>query len=174
MSLIKRRVRQAGVYFVTAKTWQGRRLFANPERAKTLLDRILGCRDRGFYQLHAFVIMPDHFHAMITPAEQTTLERALQMIKGGSSYELHRENASRFPVWQKGFHDRWIRDGQEYRTRKNYLEQNPVRAGLAPRAEAYSLTSPSGNFSLDASRFDPEEGTSGAEARGSGASERRA
>ena len=154
MGRIKRRVRQAGVYFVTAKAWQRRPIFAKPSPAEILLEQILNCRNRGFYKLHAFVVMPEHFHALLTPGDQTTLEKTMQMIKGGSAYEIRKRLAYRWPVWQAGYHDRWIRDTEEYRTRKRYIEMNPVQARLATEANAYPLSSANGRFQLDPSQFD--------------------
>lgn len=154
MGRIKRRVRQAGVYFVTAKTWQRRPLFAKQGPAKILLEQILDCRARGFYKLHAFVVMPEHFHALLTPGEETTLEKAMQMIKGGSSYRVRKELNYKFPVWQEGYHDRWIRSEEEYKTRCEYIERNPVVAGLAESPEQYLLSSASREFVLDKSQFE--------------------
>ena len=139
---------------MTTHTWQRRQLFAKPEPARILLEQILECRHRGFYKLHAFVVMPEHFHALLTPGEEASLERAMQMIKGGSGYKIRRALAYRFPVWQPGFHDRWIRDAQEYATRKRYIEQNPVQARMVEKAEDFALSSANGKFALDPSRFD--------------------
>ena len=86
MGRIKRRVKQAGVYFVTARTWESRLLFAKDGPAEILMEQIVSCRERGFYKLHAFVVMPDHIHVLMTPGEDTTIEKAVQMIKGGSSH----------------------------------------------------------------------------------------
>jgi putative transposase len=44
--------------------------------------KLLEYRDEGHYQLQAFVLMPDHFHMLLTPSDTTTLERAVQLIKG--------------------------------------------------------------------------------------------
>jgi putative transposase len=86
MAHIVRRVRQLGVYFVSSRVWQSRPLFQKPETAKILIEQVLDCRKRGFYKLHGFVVMPDHFHAQFTPAEGQSLEKAKQMIKGGSAH----------------------------------------------------------------------------------------
>jgi putative transposase len=85
---IARRVRQAGVYFVTTNTWQKHPLFINTELANIVVEQILSCRDRGFYKLHAFAVMPDHLHVLLTPSEATTIEKAMQMIKGGSAHRM--------------------------------------------------------------------------------------
>ena len=154
MSRIARRVRQAGVYLITSQTWQRRTLFSKPEAAQILLEQILECRERGFYKLHAFVIMPDHIHGLLTPSDSTTIEKAMQMIKGGSAHRIRREFPSRFPVWQGGFHDRWVRDEAEYVRLKNYIDQNPEEDLLAERSGDYGLGSACRRYLQDPSRFD--------------------
>jgi putative transposase len=162
MTHMVRRVRQAGVYFVTSRTWQSRALFKKPEIAQILLEQLLNCRDRGFYKLHPFVIMPDHFHALITPSEQTSLEKAMQMIKGGSSHRIKQQLNYSSPIWQEGLHDRWIRDASEYQERSDYIRANPVTAKLVGTPEQYPFSSACGNYVLDPSQY--ERRTSGAEA----------
>ncbi len=120
MSRLARRVRQPGVYFVTTDTWGRRQIFLKPEPAKIVSEQILECRERGFYRLHAFVVMPEHLHILLTPGEETSLERAVMMIKGGSSFKIRKELLYISPVWMSGYHDRWIRDAHEYRIRKQY------------------------------------------------------
>lgn len=154
MGRIARRVRQAGVYFVTTDTWQRRAIFTKAGPAQILLDQILNRRERGLYRLHAFVIMPNHLHLMLTPGENTTLEKAMQMIKGGSAHRIGKELEYQFPVWHAGFHDRWVRDAKEYRGILRYIDENPVEAGIADSAKEYPWGSASGGFALDASRFD--------------------
>jgi putative transposase len=163
MSLIARRVKQPGIYFVTTDTWQRQRIFIQPRAAEIVIDQLLDCRERGFFKLHAFALMPEHLHVLITPNRETSLEKAVQMIKGGSAFRIGKELNSRFPVWHTGFHDRWIRDAKEYRIRKQYIEQNPVKARLAETPSDYALGSASGQFPLDVCAFDA--GTSRAKAR---------
>ena len=97
--------------------------------------------------------MPNHFHALLTPGEQSTLEKAMQMIKGGSAYEIGKRLGCRLPVWQSGFHDRWIRNAEEYASRKRYIELNPVTAKLVDEGQEYRFSSANGNFRLDRSQF---------------------
>jgi len=155
---IIRRVRQAGVYFVTTDTWQKHPLFINTALADIVVEQILSCRDRGFYKVHAFVLMPDHLHVLLTPGATTTVEKAMQMIKGGSSHRMSLERPNKFPIWHTGFHDRWMRDAEEYRGSKRYIEQNPVEAKLVERSEDYVFSSANGKYVLDLSRFDEVRG----------------
>jgi putative transposase len=154
MSRIARRVKQPGVYFVTTDTWQRRKLFQKAELAKIVLEQIFECRKRGFYKLHAFVLMPEHLHMLITPGEEASLEKALMMIKGGSSFRIGKELNYKFPIRLSGYHDRWIRDIAEYRIRKQYIELNPVKAQLAEKAVDYSAGSASGKYEMDPCEFD--------------------
>jgi REP-associated tyrosine transposase len=72
---IPRRVRQAGVYFVTTDTWERHALFINNILAGIVVEQIISCRDRGFYKLHAFALMPEHLHILLTPGDETTIEK---------------------------------------------------------------------------------------------------
>jgi putative transposase len=155
---IARRVRQAGVYFATTDTWERHALFVNTSLANIVVEQIAACRDRGFYKLHAFVLMPDHLHVLITLAETTTIEKAVQMIKGGSAHRMGIERPQPFPIWHRGFHDRWIRDLDQFQAAKLYIEQNPVKARLAESAESYPWSSSAGQIVLDPSRYDEPRG----------------
>jgi putative transposase len=104
--------------------------------------------------LHSFVVMPEHLHVLMTPGEETSIEKALQMIKGGASFKIRKEVNYRSPIWHSGYHDRWIRDVHEYRIRKQYIELNPVKAGLSEKRADYPLGSASRNFQMDACEFD--------------------
>jgi putative transposase len=120
-----------------------------PQVAEILVQRILACRDKGAYQLHEFVVMPNHFHLLLTPGEATSLEKAVQLIKGGSSHEIHQQTGNKMEIWQVGFHDWTIRDGEDYSTKVGYIQMNPVQAHLVERPEDWPFGSACGKFFLD-------------------------
>jgi putative transposase len=155
---IARRVRQAGVYFVTTDTWERYALFINTVFAGIVVEQIVSCRDRGFYKLHAFALMPEHLHLLLTPGDDTTVEKAVQMIKGGSAHRIGIERPQQFPIWHRGFHDRWIRDAEQFRNAKSYIEQNPVKANLVEAAREYMWSSANGKVVLDLSRYESASG----------------
>jgi len=93
--------------------------------------------------------MPNHFHLLVTPGETTTLEKAVQLIKGGSSHQIHLERGNKMEIWQKGFHDWTIRDAGDYRAKVEYIRMNPVRARLVTRTEEWVFGSASGSYPLD-------------------------
>ncbi len=144
-----RLISPAGTYFVTFSTWQCRRLFVVEPFARLLLKTIYGYRRAGKFQLHAFVLMPEHVHLLFTPANDVTLERAVQLIKGGYSHAFGQEFGKHKEVWQRGFTDHRIRDGADFERHREYIHRNPVAARLAEGAE-YRYCSAYPGFKLDA------------------------
>ena len=136
-------------YFVTTKTWQSRELFRVSENAEILVRCILDCRDRGAYLLHEFVVMPNHLHLLLTPADNTSLEKAMQLIKGGSSHEIHRQRGHKMQIWQPGFHESTVRDAADFQARRLYVHNNPVAAHLVREAVDWPYSSASDRFALN-------------------------
>jgi putative transposase len=131
---------------VTSATWQRRPLFLNERWARLLIDTLYHYRGSA-YLLHEFVIMPDHFHILLTP--KTSLEKAVQFIKGGFSYRAKKELNSSMEVWQKGFSDHRARDAADYVLHVDYIRQNPVRKHLSERVEEYPYSSSVAGIELD-------------------------
>jgi putative transposase len=103
--------------------------------ARLLVDVLMHYRKHEKYLLHEFVLMPDHFHLLITPTE--SLERSLQLIKGGFSYRARKELGFVGEIWQLSYHDRRVRDIEEYRAFREYLHMNPVRRRLVSTPAEY-------------------------------------
>jgi putative transposase len=139
---IPSRTARPGTYFITTATHNRRRLFQVERNAALLLETI--DHYRADYLLHAYVVMPDHLHLIVTPTD-ITIERTMQLIKGGFSHRL----ASKLPVWQRGFTDHRIRDAADYNIRRNYLHRNPVEARLCESPEGYSFSSANPKLRLD-------------------------
>ena len=145
-----------GTYFVTFITWQRRRLFVVEPCVRLFLKTLYSYRRESRYQLHAFVLMPEHVHLLLTPASDVTLERAVQFIKGGYSRAFGLDFRGG-EVWQRGFTDHRIRDAEDFARHREYIHQNPVRRGLVANEIEYRYCSAYPGFKLD-------EQTSAAEA----------
>jgi putative transposase len=124
-------------YLVTAVTAQRRRLLQITATSELLQETILDYRRQGKFLLHAFVIMPDHFHALITPAPEVSLEKTMQFIKGGFSFRLK----SKMDVWMRSFNESQIMTKAEFESCLRYVEENPVRRGLAATPQDYPFSS---------------------------------
>ena len=137
-----------GTYFVTFSTFQRRRFFVVESYSRLFLKTLYGYRRQGKFSLHAFVLMPDHVHLLFTPAADVTLERAIQLMKGGYSHAVGIE-ISRREIWQKGFTDHRIRDAQDFAGHLLYIHQNPVMGKLVGSAAEYRYCSAFPGFRLD-------------------------
>ncbi len=73
----------------------------------------------------------------------------MQLIKGGFSFEFQKKTGSRMEVWQPGFHDWTIRDGEDYGAKVGYIHNNPIEARLVERPELWPYGSASGKYSMD-------------------------
>jgi putative transposase len=135
-------------YFITASTFQKRNILQSDRMAGLLVEVLGHYRSQGKYLMHEFVVMPDHFHLLITPME--SLERALQLIKGGFSYRARKELNFTGEIWQPSYYDRRVRDLEEYLAFREYVRRNPVKKGLAQSAERYVYSSAAPGFSPDA------------------------
>ena len=149
MSTPRHRTAPDSSYFVTTKCWQGRCVFQVPETGQIFVETLLHYRDENVYFLHEFVLMPDDLHLLITPGATTSLERAVQLIKGGSSYQIHKQREHREEIWQEGFYDWTIRDANDWNAKVQYIRMNPVRARFVDEPSDWPYSSASDRFAMD-------------------------
>jgi putative transposase len=112
-------------YALTMVTHQRRSLFQRTENAALMVDTFFRYRDQGRFALHAFVVMPDHIHVMITPAEDHATSRCVQLIKGGFSFAVREQFKGE--VWSPGCHEHRVRNADDFAAQKQYIANNPGR-----------------------------------------------
>jgi putative DNA methylase len=92
------------------------------------------------YTLHAFVVMPNHVHILLTAA--VPLPRLTKSLKGITARRANAMLAlSGKPFWQEESYDHVVRNEHEFQKIRRYIEENPVRAGLVKRASDYRWSS---------------------------------
>jgi putative transposase len=133
------------VFFVTTVTLQRFPIFRREATAELLIHTLSHYRDAGKFLLHEFVIMPDHVHVLLTPAQEISLERAMQFIKGGFSFRMKERGF----ISQPSFTNHRIRDWEDYERHRDYVLMNPVRARLAPCPDVYPYSSAAGVVRMD-------------------------
>jgi putative transposase len=94
----------------------------------------------GHYRLDAFVVMPNHVHLLATAS--AALPKLTKSLKGITA---KRANAilglTGNPFWQEESYDHLVRHDREFEKIRNYIEENPVRAGLVKEAGEYRWSS---------------------------------
>jgi putative DNA methylase len=94
----------------------------------------------GHYELHAFAVMPNHVHTLVTAA--VPLPKLTKSLKGITAKKANAIlGFTGRPFWQEESYDHVVRDPKEFAKIWNYIEQNPVRAGLAREASEYRWSS---------------------------------
>ena len=116
-------------FFAGCKTYMGRLFFEAQNEAELFIDVLRTNTLASKFKLHEFVVMPDHFHVLLTVDGHTSIERAIQLIKGGYSHAV-REQSLR-AIWHSGHHEHRIRDLEDFNSQSLYIANNPTRRNYA-------------------------------------------
>jgi REP element-mobilizing transposase RayT len=113
----------------------------DPAVAQVVSQAILaGDRERHFYDLYAWVVMPNHVHILILP--KVAVPVLTRWLKGSTARFANQIlNRTGQPFWQSESYDHYLRKSNQLNTTIDYIEQNPVSAGLAPSAERWPWSS---------------------------------
>ena len=118
----------------------GPRWLSDPEIAAYVEYPIQRGSELGHYVLHAYVVMPNHVHTLLTPL--TPLRRITGGIKGVSARDANATlGRTGKAFWQDESFDHWIRNVGQFERIRKYIEHNPVKAGLTKRPEDWRRSS---------------------------------
>jgi putative transposase len=83
--------------------------------------------------IDSYVIMLDHVHLIVCFSTENvvTLGQVVGALKGLSAKRINELWRTSGPLWQRGYHDRVIRNASELASSRRYLENNPHRWSLA-------------------------------------------
>lgn len=96
----------------------------------------------GWYELGAWVVMPNHMHVLLHP--RIPLLKALMNLKSASARAANELLGHKGePFWQDESYDHWVRKNQERQSIIRYIENNPISAGLAGNIKDWKWSSAS-------------------------------
>ncbi len=88
------------------------------------------------YTLHAFVVMPNHVHLLMSPhVPLPNLTKTLKTFTARQANQILTRTGS--PFWQEESYDRLVRNQREFARIHSYIENNPVRARLVRQPSEY-------------------------------------
>lgn len=111
------------------------------ERVAALVADALQHFDRERYRLHAWVVMPNHVHALGQPLPGFALEEILHSWKSFTASRANSFVGRKGVLWQHESYDHWVRDDAEFAHFKYYIEENPVKARLCATASDWKWSS---------------------------------
>ncbi|GHT69524.1 hypothetical protein FACS1894110_19140 [Spirochaetia bacterium] len=129
----KREYIEGAAYHVTSRTNDKIRVFERRLGKKVMLMVLDGAKKKFGFKLMNFCIMPTHIHLLIMPGPGENLSKIMQWIKTHSSKRWNQLHGSTDHLWGNRFFERPIKDLRDYLYVMNYIDQNPVKAGLSPR-----------------------------------------
>jgi len=122
----------------------------DPRAARGLQECLL--HDHGTqYELHAWVVMPNHVHVLLCPREGVSLSTIMHRLKTASAHAVNRAVGRKGSLWQIEYFDRYVRSGDHFAGAKRYTEWNPVKAKLCtdPKKYPWSSASPDAQARLE-------------------------
>jgi putative transposase len=118
-------------YHVTSRTNDKVRVFENRLGRKIMLMVLEEAKEKFKFRLTNFSVMPTHIHLLINPGEEHNLSEIMHWIKTQFAKRWNFTHGSKDHVWGHRFYARMIKDNSEYFYVMNYIDQNPVVAGLS-------------------------------------------
>jgi putative transposase len=118
-----------------------RQLLRQDAFAQLLLNLYLAQRDRGSIKLHGYVIMPDHYHVLLSLREEKSISQIVREVHSLFARTCRKMTEIKGRIWQRRFYDHVIRDKTDWLTKLAYLHNNPLRAGLVENIADYPWSS---------------------------------
>jgi putative DNA methylase len=111
-----------------------------PDIATVVVEAIHYREREQHYQLHSYVVMPNHVHLLMTPlVDASKVTQSLKRFTGREGNRILGLTGQAF--WQDESYDRLVRNQAEFQRIASYIEMNPVKAGLVGTPEEFLWSS---------------------------------
>ena len=128
------------IFFVTACLHHSLKPLSETE-FPFVLRAFEAARKRLGFLVCAYVLMPDHWHALLSVSLPLTISQSVQQIKYMSARSINRHRKRSGALWLHQFWDRFVRSKKEFQARLEYMQLNPVLKGLVSRPEDWPWSS---------------------------------
>ncbi len=157
------------LYFVTTTIVEWECIFISEAYLEVIIDSLNYCiRNKGLH-LHGFVVMPNHFHGILSAdagrcmsdimrdfgtytsrhvSELLTSERRTTLLQRFRAAAQSDGRGNTFKIWKGGFHPIVIYTGRFFLEKLHYIHENPVRKGFVEEATHWRYSS-ARNYILD-------------------------
>ncbi len=115
--------------------------FLRDERLAETVENALLYFDGNRYALHAWCVMPNHVHTLVTPKAGFQMSKIVHSWKSFTANQCNKLLGRTGRFWDLESFDRYIRNDQHFRNAQVYIENNPVKARLCRRPEDWRWSS---------------------------------
>ena len=116
------------VFFITVNLRPAFQRFSAFEYP-VILEVFEASRKRLGFLLCGYVLLPDHWHALIWAQYPLLISQVLHDVKKVTTRRFHARRGTHGRFWQHQFWDRFVRHEREFKERLEYMPMNPVRKG---------------------------------------------
>jgi putative transposase len=122
-------------YLLTTCTYERKPYFSELSLARLAITELIFCDRDGLSNTCCYVVMPDHIHWLVE-LKIGSLSALMRRFKARTSLAIRKHHGVT-PLWQNGFHDRAVREGEYLRLLARYVVANPLRKKLAANLADY-------------------------------------
>ncbi len=146
-SRLKRFYGSGDLHFITSSCYQRQTLLGTPERRDLFLTVLENVRRRYELVVLGYVVMPEHFHLLVSEPQTGTPSTVVQALKLGFARRLliraAQDGAKNMPshIWQKRFYDFNVWTERKRIEKLGYMHRNPVKRGLVEEPEHWRWSS---------------------------------
>ncbi len=127
------------LHFVTCSCYRRRPLLGSPKCRDIFLRVLEETRRKYQFTVVGYVVMPEHFHLLVSEPARGTLSTVMQVLKQRASRKIEKEVAARF--WQVRFYDFNVWTAKKETEKLKYIHRNPVTRGLVSLPEKWRWSS---------------------------------
>jgi putative transposase len=135
------------LHFIICSCYHRQPLLGTPDRRNLFLSILEETRSKYRFVVHGYVVMPEHFHLLMTEPELGDPSVVMKVLKERYTRKLRTEGAPLIasfamsgcshpnptPLWQKRFYDFNVRTEQKHVENLRYMHRNPVKRGLVDK-----------------------------------------
>ncbi|WP_123477003.1 REP-associated tyrosine transposase [Pseudomonas canadensis] len=126
------------IYLLTTNTLDRIPIFNDFKLGRLVVQQFRIAQNQGLVTSLAWVVMPDHFHWLIS-LEKGSLADLMRQVKSKSTRIVNAVSGRQGRLWQPGFHDHAVRQEESLEGIARYIVANPLRAGLVKKFGDYPL-----------------------------------
>lgn len=144
---LKRFYGSGDLHFITSSCYRRQPLLGTPERRDLFLTVLEQVRLRYEFVVLGYVVMPEHFHLLVSESQKGTPSTVVQALKLGFARRVlvraAQEGVKNLPshIWQKRFYDFNVWTEHKRIEKLSYIHGNPVKRGLVEEPEHWRWSS---------------------------------
>jgi putative transposase len=140
---LKRFYGNGDLHFITASCYHREPLLGSASRKDLFVKVLEQVRQRYVFVVVGYVVMPEHFHLLISEPEKDNPSVVIQALKLGVVRHLFPTPDSSAPnhFWQRRFYDFNVWSAHKHREKLRYIHRNPVKRGLVETPDQWRWSS---------------------------------